>query len=99
MTSRTRSRFVVVAALFTVYLVWGSTYAAIRIAIRDIPPLLMCGGRFLLAGPLLLAAVRARGAPGLSARHWRSAGVVGILLCGADRLPSFAPHRVSSSPA
>jgi drug/metabolite transporter (DMT)-like permease len=72
-SSRTPSRLTVVAALFTVYLVWGSTYAAIRIAIRDIPPLLMCGGRFLLAGTLLLAAVRARGAPRLSARNWRSA--------------------------
>ncbi len=97
MTSRTRSRFVVVAALFTVYLVWGSTYAAIRIAIRDIPPLLMCGGRFLLAGTLLLAAVRARGAPGLSARNWRSAGIVGILLCGANGLLSVAEQSVSSS--
>jgi drug/metabolite transporter (DMT)-like permease len=97
MTSRTPSRLTLIAALLTVYVVWGSTYGAIRIAIRDIPPLLMCGGRFLLAGTLLLATVRARGAPRLSAQNWRSAGIVGILLCGANGLLSVAEQSVSSS--
>jgi drug/metabolite transporter (DMT)-like permease len=86
-----------VAALVTVYLVWGSTFAAIRVGLRDFPPLLMCGSRYLVAGTLLLAAVRARGGPGLSARHWRSAAIVGMLLCGSNGLLSMAELSVSSS--
>src|SRR5438132_5760485 len=45
----------VVAALATLYLIWGSTYLAIRIAIHTIPPLLMASTRFAIAGALLYA--------------------------------------------
>jgi drug/metabolite transporter (DMT)-like permease len=41
------------SALLTVYLVWGSTYVAIKEAVASLPPLLMCGLRFLVAGGLL----------------------------------------------
>ena len=68
-------------ALGLVYIVWGSTYLAIRIAIESVPPLLMAGARFLLAGSLLVAYARLKQrAPWPTARQWRDAAVVGACL-------------------
>src|SRR5215212_8122752 len=47
------ARWKFLTALWTVYLVWGSTYFAIKITVRTLPPFLSAGGRFLLAGSLL----------------------------------------------
>ncbi len=70
----------VAVALGAVYLIWGSTYLAIRFAIETIPPFLMAASRYLTAGALLYGWSRLRGAPRPSLVHWRSAGVVGALL-------------------
>lgn len=67
-------------AFAVVYVVWGSTYLAIRFAIETIPPLLMASARFLVAGTLLYAWARWRGAPRPTPSQWRSAAVVGGLL-------------------
>jgi drug/metabolite transporter (DMT)-like permease len=72
-----------IAALGIVYVVWGSTYLGISVAERALPPLLMLGIRFLVAGVLLYAWARRRGEvaaerPGL--RQWRAAATVGFLL-------------------
>ena len=66
-------------ALAVVYLAWGSTYLAIRVAINDIPPFLMLSARFLIAGALLLAWSRWRrpDAPLPTARQWRTATMLG----------------------
>ena len=72
----------VALALGAVYLVWGSTYLAIRFAIDTIPPFTMAGVRFTVAGWLLYALVRLRGAPAPTRRHWGSAAVIGTLLLG-----------------
>lgn len=75
----------VVAALGVVYIVWGSTYYAIRVAIDTMPPLLMAGTRFLVAGALLFAVAALRGdAAGdpIRPRHWRSALILGVALLG-----------------
>jgi drug/metabolite transporter (DMT)-like permease len=74
----------VIAAFAAVYLLWGSTYLAIRFAIETLPPLLMAGVRFLLAGGVLYAFMRLRGQPAPERRHWKSAAVIGALLlvCG-----------------
>ena len=53
----------VALALGTVYIVWGSTYLAIRFAIETLPPFLMAGVRFVIAGALLYWWARRRGAP------------------------------------
>ena len=66
------------AALATVYVVWGSTYLGIAIAIRSWPPLTMCGVRYLLAGGLLYVWARARGAAPPTAAQWRAALWVGL---------------------
>jgi drug/metabolite transporter (DMT)-like permease len=74
----------VVLAFSAVYLIWGSTYLAIRFAIGTIPPLLMAGVRFLIAGSALYAWSRSRGAARPTPAQWRAAFVVGALLlvCG-----------------
>ena len=70
----------VLAAFAAVYVIWGSTYLAIRIAIESLPPLLMAGARFLLAGTLLYAIMRLRGEPAPARRHWGSTALIGLLL-------------------
>src|SRR4051812_42795689 len=71
----------IVLALAIVYVVWGSTYLAIRVAVEEIPPLLGMGSRFLVAGVLLAIVLRVRG---VDLRVGRSelagAAVVGLML-------------------
>ena len=55
-------RTLVLVAFAIVYVVWGSTYLAIRVAVETLPPFLMAGTRFLIAGGLLFAWLRLRGA-------------------------------------
>lgn len=78
------SRVQQLAAFVAVYIIWGSTYLAIRFAIETLPPLLMAGARFLIAGGLLYVFVRLRGAARPTLVHWRSGLIVGglLLFCG-----------------
>ena len=73
-----------IGAFFALYVIWGSTYLAIRIGIESWPPLMMAGVRFLIAGSLMYAYMRWRGAPSPTAIQWRSAAMIGFLLlaCG-----------------
>ncbi len=87
----------ILAAFTAVYLVWGSTYLAIRYAVETIPPFLMVGGRFLVSGVLLYAWARWRGAPRPTTRQWRDAGIIGVLmLCFGNGAVSWAEQRVPS---
>src|SRR4051794_4251559 len=100
------SRARVWTALVTVYLVWGSTYLAIRYAIgagtgeRGLPPLLMGGARFLVAGALMYAwAIRRPAAEGepdpVGVRQWRSCAIVGLaLLLGGNGFVILAERSV-----
>jgi drug/metabolite transporter (DMT)-like permease len=80
----TRPRpLLVVAALLAVYLVWGSTYVAIAVAVQTQPPFLLAGARFLVAGALLYVwAIRRGDTEGdrVRAPQWRAAAIVGGLL-------------------
>src|SRR5258705_8758869 len=81
--SRTRAEAspgFVVAAFACVYLIWGSTYLAIRFAIETIPPFLMAGVRFLVAGAILAVWAHSRGAAWPTRAQWRIAAIVGTLL-------------------
>ncbi|MDX1567905.1 MAG: EamA family transporter [Longimicrobiales bacterium] len=69
-----------VLAFAAVYLVWGSTYLAIRFAIETLPPFTMAGVRFLTAGAILYAWSRWRGSPNPSLPQWKNGLVVGSLL-------------------
>src|SRR5580765_6064336 len=91
-----RSPAAVVAALATVYLVWGSTYLAIRVTDRTLPPLLMSSVRFLIAG-VALYAFAARGRVRPTRREWLAAAIVGaaLLLVGNGGV-AWAETRLDS---
>jgi len=84
-------------ALLALYIVWGSTYLAIRFTIETIPPFLSAGLRFLVSGAILLTWRRAAGDAMPTKRQWRSTAIVGIfLLLGGNGLVSFAEQHVPS---
>ena len=94
----THNRMGVVLALLALYLIWGSTYLAIRVAIESIPPLLMAGVRFLLAGGILYLFLRLRGVTSPSRPQWAGSAAVGVLLIGGGMGGvSFAEQWVPSS--
>jgi len=70
----------VIAALFAVYVIWGTTYFAIRVAVRGMDPYFLVGTRMCAAGALLLAWTRLRGRPLPGPRQWGGAFIVGSLL-------------------
>lgn len=90
----------VVGALLVVYVVWGSTYLAIKYTVADLPPLLAMGFRFLLAGSLLLAivvATRGRQALRMTLRQAGTAVACGLLLLvGGNGLVAVAEQYVDS---
>jgi drug/metabolite transporter (DMT)-like permease len=78
----TTSRGWLIAAFATVYLVWGSTYLGIRFAVETLPPFLMGGARFLVAGLILYAWLRWKGMPAPLKMSWRHAAIAAALLLG-----------------
>ena len=86
-----------VIAFGLVYLIWSSTYLAIRFAVETLPPFLMAGIRFLIAGVFLYVWMRARGANRPTLRHWRSTAIVGgLLLLGGNGGVVWAEQIVPS---
>ncbi len=73
----------IIAAFAAVYVIWGSTYLAIRVGVETLPPFMLASTRFLVAGLTLYAWARLRGASGASFRQWVNAAVVGVLLLAA----------------
>jgi len=70
----------IVLALLALYIIWGSTYLGLRLAISSIPPFLVAGVRFLIAGTLLYTSLRLRGISNPSRTQWLGAAIIGILL-------------------
>ncbi|GAA4302173.1 EamA family transporter [Nibribacter koreensis] len=79
-TAKTPVSWLKIAAFAAIYIIWGSTYLAIVFAIETLPPFLMAGLRFLLAGALLYTFARFNGAKAPSKIHWRSTFIIGGLL-------------------
>jgi drug/metabolite transporter (DMT)-like permease len=73
-------RGLVIAAFAAIYLIWGSTYLAIKVAVETLPPFSMAGIRFVTAGAILYACARATGAARPSAANWKAASIVGACL-------------------
>ena len=85
-----------VAAFAAIYVIWGSTYLGIRFAIETIPPFLLSGVRFGLAGLIMLAVARVRREPGVTLPQFRTAAIVGCLLMLANSLVGVAEKRIPS---
>lgn len=90
-------RYALFAALTSLYLVWGSTYLAIAVAVRSLPPLMMAGTRFLVAGGIMLVWLRVLGTPLPTAKQWGAALLVGtLLLLGGNGTVCLVSHAVPS---
>lgn len=94
-------RAILVIAFATVYLVWGSTYLAIRFVLETLPPFLSAGARQLVAGGLLAGWAVWRERPAFpTASQWKGAAIVGVcLLMGGNGLVVWAQQRVPSGVA
>ena len=90
-------RVLVAASLLGVYLIWGSTYLAIRIALDGYPPFLMASIRFVIAGVLMLGVLRWRGMVMPTRRQWINCAITGTLLLGlGNGMVCFAEQTVAS---
>ena len=88
----------ILIALVGLYLLWGSTYLAMRFAIESMPPLLMAGVRYVIAGALLILFLRWRGQAWPTRRQWRNGGLIGVfLLLGGNGLVGLALEQGVSS--
>ena len=91
------ARWKILLAFAIIYLVWGSTYLAIRVGVLEMPPFLMAGMRFTLAGIALYAWMRITGVPSPNWREWKAATLLGALMFLMDYACLFwAEQRVPS---
>ena len=91
------ARWKILLAFSVIYLFWGSTYLAIRVGVLEMPPFLMAGIRFTIAGALVWIWMRLQGTPSLTWREWRGALLLGSLMFLMDYACVFwAERRVPS---
>src|SRR5258708_3960672 len=84
-------------AFAIIYFVWGSTFLAIRVGVREVPLFLLAGMRFFTAGIVLYVWMRVRGTPSPTRREWASATLLALLIFGLDYgLLFWAEQRVPS---
>lgn len=84
-TTAAPKKSALILAFATIYLVWGSTYLGIRVAVETLPPFFMAALRFSVAGTLLFAYLRLRGAAWPAASQWRANAIIGsFLLLGGN---------------
>ncbi|HYW32030.1 MAG TPA: EamA family transporter [Gemmatimonas sp.] len=94
------TRAQLVLGFAVIYIVWGSTYLAIRIGLETLPPFFMAAVRFLIAGTLMYLWARLRGAPRPTMAEWKSSAIVGsLLLFVGNGAVSWAEQRVNSGMA
>jgi drug/metabolite transporter (DMT)-like permease len=90
----------VLLAFSIIYFVWGSTFLAIRVGVHEVPPFLLAGMRFLVAGLVLFGWMRARGTPSPTRREWGGATLLALLIFVCDYgLLFWAERRVPSGVA
>ncbi|HEX9614881.1 MAG TPA: EamA family transporter, partial [Bacteroidota bacterium] len=97
----TPSRPKIILAFAAVYIIWGSTYLAIRIGVETIPPFLLAGMRFVVAGAILYTWIRSRSSERPTVAQWRSAAVVGASLLffgngGVSWAEQFVPSGITA---
>ena len=87
----------ILLAFAIIYFVWGSTFLAIRVGVREVPPFLLAGMRFFAAGIVLYVWMRAKGTPSPTSREWVSASLLAVLIFVMDYgLLFWAEQRVPS---
>jgi drug/metabolite transporter (DMT)-like permease len=90
----------ILLAFAIIYFVWGSTFLAIRVGVREVPPLILAAIRFSIAGLALYAWISARGEKQPTAREWRSASLLGLVIFVFDYgLLFWSEQRVPSGVA
>jgi drug/metabolite transporter (DMT)-like permease len=88
--SRTRTfKLRLVLAFFAIYVLWGTTFLAIRILVAEVPPLLAAGARFFIAGVILFTFMRLRGESGPTPKQWRHLLIMSMLMFVAEYGPLF----------
>lgn len=86
-----------ILAFAAIYIIWGSTYLGIRVAVESIPPFAMAAVRFFIAGSLMLAVLRMRGYPMPTRKQWRDSAIIGTcLLLGGNGLVAWAELLIPS---
>lgn len=91
------SRTALIAAFAAIYLIWGSTYLGIRIAVESMPAFLMASARFLVAGGIVIGFIALTRGFRATAKQWRDNAIVGGFLClGGNGLVSWAEEKVPS---
>src|SRR6201998_4476948 len=78
-----------ILAFFAIYILWGTTFLAIRIAVEELPPLFAAGARFFIAGVLLYAFTRIKGDTAPTAKQWQSLTIMALLMFVAEYGPLF----------
>jgi drug/metabolite transporter (DMT)-like permease len=96
-TKSDRSTWKTLLAFAIIYFVWGSTFLAIRVGVREVPPFLLAGMRFLIAGIVLYGWILLKGAQSPNRRQWLSASLLAVLIFVCDYGALFwAEQRVPS---
>lgn len=86
-----------ILAFAAIYIIWGSTYLGIRVAVESIPPFAMAAVRFFVAGIVLLAVLRMRGYAMPTRKQWRDSAIIGTcLLLGGNGLVAWAELLIPS---
>lgn len=97
MSSAIRVSYPIALALLAVYFAWGGTYLAMRFAVETLPPFLLAGIRFVIAGLLLYLWEIARGTKNPEKLHWRNATIIGgLMLLGGNSLVVWAEQTIPS---
>ena len=96
-SSNASSRTVLLLSFAAIYLIWGSTYLAIRVAVETLPPFTMAGVRFIVAGAILYGWLAVQGRARATARQWLDNLVVGaLLLVGGNGVVVWAEQAIPS---
>jgi drug/metabolite transporter (DMT)-like permease len=88
-TQRESHRARMLFSFFCVYVLWGTTFLAIRIAVEELPPMFAAGARFFTAGILLYAFMRVKGERAPTLKQWRNLGIMALFLFVAEYAPLF----------
>lgn len=87
----------IIIAFAAIYLIWGTTYLAMRIAVETIPPFTVGASRFLVSGALTLLFLRMRGVPNPNLKQWKNSAIIGcLLMVGGNGLVMWAVQKIPS---